>query len=113
MLNLKGTKEQISIAEFSEAMTVIPKVLSVNAALNANELCANLRMLHYVSQKRDDEKSKVLKWYGLDLYKGKCRNNLEAGVLEPLVSKIKCIRFATEAAITILRIDDMIKITPQ
>ena len=50
---------------------------------------------------------------GLDLYKGKCRNNLEAGVLEPAVSKIKCIRFATEAAITILRIDDMIKLAPE
>jgi len=28
-------------------------------------------------------------------------------------SKIKSIRFATEAAITILRIDDMIKLAPQ
>ena len=31
------------------------------------------------------------------------------GVLEPTISKIKMIRFATEAAITILRIDDSIK----
>ena len=30
-----------------------------------------------------------------------------------MISKIKSIRFATEAAITILRIDDMIKLTPQ
>lgn len=44
---------------------------------------------------------------------GKPRNNLKAGVLEPMVSKIKSIRFATEAAITILRIDDMIKLAPQ
>jgi T-complex protein 1 subunit alpha len=61
----------------------------------------------------DDEKCKDLKWFGLDLFKGKCRNNLKAGVLEPCVSKIKCIRFATEAAITILRIDDMIKLAPE
>lgn len=47
---------------------------------------------------------------GLDLVKGKVRNNFNAGVLEPLVSKVKSIRFATEAAITILRIDDMIKL---
>jgi len=47
---------------------------------------------------------------GLDLLNGKVRNNFEAGVLEPLVSKVKSIRFATEAAITILRIDDMIKL---
>jgi T-complex protein 1 subunit alpha len=56
---------------------------------------------------------------GLDLVLGKIRDNVKAGVLEPLVSKVKCIRyflililfrFATEAAITILRIDDMIKL---
>lgn len=30
-----------------------------------------------------------------------------------MISKIKCLRFATEAAITILRIDDMIKLEPK
>jgi len=35
---------------------------------------------------------------------------LTAGVLEPAMSKIKSLKFATEAAITILRIDDMIKL---
>ena len=28
------------------------------------------------------------------------------------MNKVKCLKFATEAAITILRIDDMIKINP-
>ena len=46
---------------------------------------------------------------GLDLIKGTVRDNRKAGVLEPGMSKIKSIKFATEAAITILRIDDMIK----
>ena len=34
-------------------------------------------------------------------------------MLEPTISKIKCLKFATEAAITILRIDDMIKLRPE
>jgi T-complex protein 1 subunit alpha len=38
---------------------------------------------------------------------------LKAGVLEPMISKINSIRFATEAAITILRIDDLIKLAPE
>lgn len=38
---------------------------------------------------------------------------MTAGVLEPAMSKIKSLKFATEAAITILRIDDMIKLTKQ
>jgi T-complex protein 1 subunit alpha len=41
------------------------------------------------------------------------RENVEAGVLEPAVMKIKCIQFATEAAIAILRIDDMIRLQPK
>jgi hypothetical protein len=48
--------------------------------------------------------------YGLDLVAGVVRDNKAAGVVEPAMSKIKQIKFATEAAITILRIDDFIKI---
>ena len=51
--------------------------------------------------------------YGLDLHNGAVRDNKAAGVLEPAMSKIKSLRFATEAAITILRIDDMIKLNKE
>jgi T-complex protein 1 subunit alpha len=47
---------------------------------------------------------------GLDLVEGIVRDSKKAGVLEPVVCKVKCLKFATEAAITILRIDDMIKL---
>ena len=48
--------------------------------------------------------------WGLDLVKGELRDNVEAGVLEPTMNKVKIVQFATEAALTVLRIDDMIKI---
>lgn len=51
---------------------------------------------------------KALKYSGLDLTNGKVRNNMAAGVIEPAMSKVKSLKFATEAAITILRIDDRI-----
>ena len=54
-----------------------------------------------------------LKHMGLDLIKGETRDNVKAGVLEPAMSKIKMLKAATEAAISILRIDDLIKITPE
>ena len=44
--------------------------------------------------------------YGLELVEGKVRDNLSCGVVEPAISKIKSLRFATEAAITILRIGE-------
>jgi len=50
---------------------------------------------------------------GLDLISGKIRNNMEFGVLEPSISKVKSIKFAVEAAITILRIDDVIRLSPK
>jgi len=50
---------------------------------------------------------------GLDLFNGELRDNLASGILEPALSKVKSIQFATEAAITILRIDDMIRLESQ
>ena len=84
----------------------------VNAAQDAIELVAQLRASHSASQQGHDD-AKTLKFTGLNLTTGEVRDNLNAGVLEPAISKIKCLRFATEAAITILRIDDMIKLNPK
>ncbi|KAJ1426206.1 TCP-1-like chaperonin intermediate domain superfamily [Sesbania bispinosa] len=103
-----GSREQLAIAEFAESLLIIPKVLSVNAAKDATELVAKLRAYHHTAQTKADKKH--LSSMGLDLSEGKIRNNLEAGVIEPAMSKVKIIQFATEAAITILRIDDMIKL---
>jgi len=108
-----GSREQLAIAEFSEALQVIPKVLALNAAKDATELLAKLRVFHNAAQKAaggDDEKKKNLKYSGLELMQGKVRDNLKNGVIEPAMSKVKSLKFATEAAITILRIDDMIRL---
>ena len=51
--------------------------------------------------------------YGLDLVDGAVRDSKNAGVLEPAMTKVKALKFAAEAAITILRIDDMIKLDPE
>ncbi|KAE9021854.1 T-complex protein 1 subunit alpha [Phytophthora rubi] len=106
-----GSREQLAIAEFADALLVIPKTLAVNAAKDASELVARLRAHHNTSQ--SDATKSDLRFSGLDLLEGTVRNNLEAGVVEPAISKIKSLRFATEAAITILRIDDLIKLNPK
>jgi len=104
--------EQWAIAEFAEALLTIPKTLAINAAMDAIDLLAMLRVRHNAALKADDPKKKDYRWYGLDLLNGKVRNSVQAGVMEPMVSKLKSLKFATEAAITILRIDDLIKIAP-
>jgi len=105
--------EQWAIAEFAEALLTIPKTLAQNAAMDAIDLLAALRVRHHAAQSAQDAKKAEYKWYGLDLTNGAVRNSVTAGVLEPLVSKLKSLKFATEAAITILRIDDLIKIDPE
>jgi T-complex protein 1 subunit alpha len=135
-------REQWAILEFAQALLVIPKTLAVNAAKDSSQLVAQLRSLHAKSlmlrqeqqqqqqqvqhQLQQQQKSKdgnnsneskdeapvPYKYYGLDLVAGTLRDNVSAGVVEPAMSKIKALRFATEAAITILRIDDRIVVAP-
>eukprot|EP00164_Ancoracysta_twista_P002577 GFYU01003431.1.p1 GENE.GFYU01003431.1~~GFYU01003431.1.p1 ORF type:complete len:562 (+),score=218.23 GFYU01003431.1:39-1724(+) len=103
-----GSREQLAIAEFAEALLVIPKTLSVNAAQDCTDMVAKLRAHHNSAQ--IDESKKDYSRYGLDLVTGKIRDNVTAGVVEPSMSKVKSLQFATEAAITVLRIDDHIKL---
>src|SRR5204862_49872 len=104
------SREQMPVLEFAQALLVIPKTLAVNAAKDATELVAKLRALH--TRSRSSEEQRHLRYSGLDLINGTVRNNLEAGVLEPALIKVKAMRFACEAAVTILRIDDMIRMNP-
>merc|ERR1712048_1075619 len=111
-----SSREQLAIAEFAQALLVIPKTLAINGGFDAADLVSKLRGYHALSQddsksddnKGNEEKRIDLKWSGLDLEDGKIANRVKSGVLEPAMSKIKSIKFATEAAITILRIDDSI-----
>merc|ERR1739838_786988 len=96
-----SSREQLAIADFAKSLLVIPKTLSVNAAKDAADLVAKLRAYHNSSQTKKEHAH--LKNCGLDLYEGVVRDNKKAGVFEPAISKIKSLKFATEAAITILR----------
>ncbi|KAJ2541038.1 chaperonin-containing T-complex alpha subunit Cct1 [Coemansia sp. RSA 1933] len=109
-----GSREQLAIVEFANSLLSIPKQLSTNAAKDSIELIAKLRAYHSAAQKASaDSPRALLKHYGLDLHEGKLCDNVKAGVLEPAMSKIKMLKSATEAAINILRIDDMIKLLPE
>merc|ERR1712004_521363 len=106
-----SSREQLAIADFAKSLLVVPKTLAVNAAQDSSDLVAKLRAYHNTSQTKADHSQ--MKNYGLDLYEGVVRDNSKAGVFEPAISKIKSLKFATEAAITILRIDDLIKLEPE
>jgi T-complex protein 1 subunit alpha len=117
-----GSREQLAIAEFAQSLLVIPKTLAVNAAKDASDLVAQLRARHALSQRiqegdaNEDEKTvarhKSYRNYGLDLTKGKVVDQIKAGVMEPSMSKIRQLKSAVEACISIMRIDTLIKLDP-
>lgn len=109
-----GSREQLAIAEFSNALLSIPKNLILNAAKDPLDLISKLRAYHTVSQTASlsETKKKNYKNYGLDLFEGKVTDKIEQGILEPTISKINSLKYAVEACIAILRIDTMIVVTP-
>jgi len=62
---------------------------------------------------QNNVQKRIFGFFGLDLDNGSIRDSVEAGVIEPTASKLKMIQFSTEAAITIIRIDDLIMLGDQ
>lgn len=106
-----GPRVQIAIAEFSRSLFIIPNTLAVNAAQDSTDLAAKLRAFHNETQVNPECKN--LKWIGLDLVNDKPRANKPMGVFEPTRVKVKSLKFATEAATTILQTDNLIKLHPE
>ena len=93
-----GGREQLAIEAFADAMEVIPKTLAENAGLDQIDSLVSLRSQH----------EKGIKSAGLDMETGKPVDMLNLGVVEPLRVKTQAIQSAAEAAVMILRIDDVI-----
>ena len=79
-------------------MEIIPKTLSENAGLDPIDVLTELRAAHDKGQK----------WAGLDVYTGKTLDAMKKGIVEPLPVKTQAVSSASEVAVMILRIDDVI-----
>jgi thermosome len=93
-----GGREQLAIEAFADSMEVIPKTLAENAGLDQIDTLVALRSQH----------EKTVKSAGLDMDTGEPVDMLSLGVVEPLRVKTQAINSAAEAAVMILRIDDVI-----
>ncbi|PKL69880.1 MAG: thermosome subunit [Methanomicrobiales archaeon HGW-Methanomicrobiales-1] len=93
-----GGRGQLAIEAFASALEIIPRTLAENAGLDAIDMLVAIRAAHGAGKKN----------FGLDVEAGKPADMLKAGVVEPLRVKTQAISSATEAAVMILRIDDII-----
>ena len=94
----EGGRVQLAIEAFAAALEVIPRALAENAGLDPIDMLVAIRAAHEAGKKN----------FGLDVYEGKPVDMLKAGVVEPLRVKTQAISSAAEAAVMILRIDDII-----
>jgi len=98
-----GGKEQLAIEKFAEALEEIPMILAETAGLDALDSLMKLRELH----------SKGYVNSGVNVLSGRIEEDMtKINVVEPAIVKKQVIKSATEAATTILKIDDIIAASP-
>ena len=93
-------KEQLVILGFARALEIIPKTLAQNSALDAIEIMNKLRQKHY---KEEDCK------YGVNCFEGGITDTSINFVWEPTILKDNILNAATEAACTIISVDQTVK----
>ncbi len=91
-------REQLAVESFADAIEIIPRTLAENAGIDSIDSLVSLRSRH----DGGDQTA------GLDANTGEIENMEELGVVEPLRVKTQAVSSATEAAVMILRIDDVI-----
>lgn len=93
-----GGREQLAIEQFASALESIPVALAENAGLDPIDILTELKASHDNGNKNT----------GLNLFKIGIDDNFRAGIVEPLKIKTQAINSASEVAMMILRIDDII-----
>jgi len=96
-----GGRAQLAIEAFATALEIIPRTLAENAGLDPIDMLVALRAAH-------EKGGESGKYMGLDVFNAVSGNMLDTGVVEPLRVKTQAVSSAAEAAVMILRIDDVI-----
>lgn len=114
---------QYAIRKYAEAFEVIPRTLAESAGLDATEVLAKLYTAHALPQKDsskqtngakdedDEDDDEGIPCFGVDIENSQGTGVLDAedeGILDLLVTKEFAIKLATEAARTVLSVDQII-----
>jgi T-complex protein 1 subunit theta len=94
--------DQHAILKFAESFEMIPKTLAENAGLNASEIISSLYGEHAKGN------AKV----GINLEEGACKDVSEMCIWDLFTTKFFALKYATDAATTVLRVDQIIMAKP-
>jgi len=92
--------DQYSYSRFAKAFEVFPRILAENSGVNANEIVPKM-----ISSNSSEP-------HGLNIFKGEVQKISDLQIHDHRKTKEWAIRLASEAAITILRVDQIIIAKP-
>ena len=92
-----GGREQLAVEEFASSLEFVPLTLAENAGLDPIDTLTELKAAHENGRHA-----------GINIFTGKVEDALKAGIVEPLKIKSQAINSASEVAMMILRIDDVL-----
>jgi thermosome len=95
--SVKG-REQLAVEQFADAIESIPKILAENAGMDPIDVITELKSRHERGEMHA----------GLNLFDNIIENTMARGIIEPLKIKTQAIKSASEVAIMLLRIDDVV-----
>ncbi|NWV86488.1 TCPQ protein, partial [Dasyornis broadbenti] len=96
--------DQYAIKKFAEAFEAIPRALAENSGVKANEVISKLYAVHQEGKKNVG--------FDIEAEAAAVKDMLEAGVLDTYLGKFWGIKLATNAAVTVLRVDQIIMAKP-
>nr|KYP62363.1 T-complex protein 1 subunit theta [Cajanus cajan] len=94
--------DQYAIAKFAESFEMIPRTLAENAGLNAMEIISSLYAEHASGNVK----------VGIDLEEGVCKDVSTLSIWDLHVTKFFALKYAADAACTVLRVDQIIMSKP-
>ena len=95
-------KEQIVVLGFARALECIPRTLAANSGLDAVEIVNKLRQKH-------DDKDNEINNFGVNCFEGGIVDTYSQFVWEPTMLKDNILNSATEAACSIISVDQTVK----
>jgi T-complex protein 1 subunit alpha len=100
-------KERIAISTFGHSLLAIPMSFTGNSSFDSNSLVSELCLYHKISNSGLAEKLPILCYrMGIDIVQGCLGDSVEKGVYIPASCSTNMLGFATDAAITVIRIDE-------
>ncbi|VDP53525.1 unnamed protein product [Heligmosomoides polygyrus] len=90
--------EQYAIKKFAYALETLPKSLAENAGMNATDILTKLNAAHEAGQQNA----------GIDIWKHEIMDAGENNIFDLFAGKKLAIKLATDAASTILKVDQII-----